>query len=125
MAKKNETSKAVASKAAKVLKDPKATKDAKSVAASALAQAPDKAEQISVEVPTPKKGKYVPLLGEIDRFAKGSDNFLGEIQSFDPLELICHDVSFNVHRTELLNVNSLEGYVITPVSRTEIYEILY
>ena len=41
--KKNEqTSKAVASKASKVLADPKATKVMKSVAASALTQAPDR-----------------------------------------------------------------------------------
>ena len=36
------TSKKVASKAAKVMNDPKASKDAKSVAASALTQAKDK-----------------------------------------------------------------------------------
>jgi hypothetical protein len=42
MAKNEKTSKKVASKASKVLKDPKSTKIEKSVAASALSQAPDK-----------------------------------------------------------------------------------
>ena len=42
MAHKKTTSKKVASKAAKVLRDPEATKDEKSAAASALAQAPGK-----------------------------------------------------------------------------------
>ena len=42
MAKKEQTSKKVASKAGKQLKDPKSTKDEKSVAGSALTQAPDK-----------------------------------------------------------------------------------
>jgi hypothetical protein len=42
MAKNEKTSKLVASKAAKILRDPKATKVQKSVAASALTQAPDK-----------------------------------------------------------------------------------
>ena len=43
MAKKSEvTSKSVASKAAKIMKDPKASKAMKSVAASALTQSPDK-----------------------------------------------------------------------------------
>ena len=43
MAKKSEvTSKGVASKAAKIMKDPKASKAMKSVAASALTQSPDK-----------------------------------------------------------------------------------
>lgn len=42
MAKNEKTSKEVASKASKVLKDPKSTKDEKSVAASALTQAKDK-----------------------------------------------------------------------------------
>ena len=42
MAKNEKTSKAVASKAAKILRDPKSTKTQKSVAASALTQAPDK-----------------------------------------------------------------------------------
>lgn len=42
MAKNEKTSKAVASKAAKILRDPKSTKAQKSVAASALTQAPDK-----------------------------------------------------------------------------------
>lgn len=43
MAKKNEkTSKPAASAASRVLKDPKASKDAKSAAGSALTQAPDK-----------------------------------------------------------------------------------
>ncbi len=42
MAKNEKTSKSVASKAAKILKDPKSTKLMKSVAASALTQAPDK-----------------------------------------------------------------------------------
>lgn len=36
------TSKGVASKASKILRDPKSTKDQKSVAASALTQAPNK-----------------------------------------------------------------------------------
>ncbi len=36
------TSKSAASKASKILRDPKASKDAKSVAASALTQAKDK-----------------------------------------------------------------------------------
>lgn len=41
--KRNEqTSKSVASKAAKILNDPKATKEQKSVAASALTQAPNR-----------------------------------------------------------------------------------
>ncbi len=42
MAKNEKTSPTAASKAAKVLNDPKASKDAKSVAASALTQAKDK-----------------------------------------------------------------------------------
>jgi len=42
MPKNEKTSKSVASKAAKILKDPKSTKVMKSVAASALTQAPDK-----------------------------------------------------------------------------------
>jgi len=39
---KEQTSKTVASKASKILSNPKSTKDAKSVAASALTQSPDK-----------------------------------------------------------------------------------
>lgn len=42
MAKNERTSRKVASKAGKILRDPKATKAEKSVAASALTQAPDK-----------------------------------------------------------------------------------
>jgi hypothetical protein len=42
MAKNEKTSKSVASKAAKILSNPKSTKAEKSVAASALSQAPDK-----------------------------------------------------------------------------------
>lgn len=42
MAKNEKTSKAVASKAGKILSNPKSTKAEKSVAASALTQAPDK-----------------------------------------------------------------------------------
>lgn len=42
MARNEKTSKRVASKAAKILRDPKASKTAKSVAASALTQAPDR-----------------------------------------------------------------------------------
>lgn len=42
MAKNEKTSKSVASKAAKMLRDPKTSKAAKSVAGSALTQAPDK-----------------------------------------------------------------------------------
>ena len=42
MAKNEKTSKSVASKAAKILRDPKSTKAEKSVAASALTQAPDR-----------------------------------------------------------------------------------
>ena len=41
MARNEKTSKSVASKAAKILRDPKASKAAKSVAGSALTQAPD------------------------------------------------------------------------------------
>lgn len=43
MAKKNEhTSESVATKASKILKNPKSTKAMKSIAASALTQAPDR-----------------------------------------------------------------------------------
>ena len=42
MAKNEKTSKSVASKASKILKDPKSTQAQKSVAASALTQVPDK-----------------------------------------------------------------------------------
>jgi hypothetical protein len=42
MANNEKTSKDVASKASKILKNPKSAKDAKSVAGSALSQAPDK-----------------------------------------------------------------------------------
>lgn len=43
MPKKNEqTSKSVASKASKILKDPKSSKAMRSIAASALTQAPDR-----------------------------------------------------------------------------------
>lgn len=42
MAKNEKTSKSVASKAAKILRNPKSTKVQKSVAASALTQAPDR-----------------------------------------------------------------------------------
>jgi hypothetical protein len=42
MANNEKTSKLVASKASKLLKDPKSSKAVKSVAASALTQAPDK-----------------------------------------------------------------------------------
>lgn len=42
MARNEKTSKGVASKAAKILRNPKSTKAQKSVAASALTQAPDR-----------------------------------------------------------------------------------
>jgi hypothetical protein len=42
MAKNERTSKSVATKAAKVLRNPKSTKGMKSIAASALTQAPDR-----------------------------------------------------------------------------------
>lgn len=42
MARNEKTSKSVASKAAKILRNPKSTKAQKSVAASALTQAPNK-----------------------------------------------------------------------------------
>lgn len=42
MSKNERTSKSVATKAAKVLKDPSSSKAMKSIAASALTQAPDK-----------------------------------------------------------------------------------
>jgi len=42
MAKNEKTSKSVASKAAKILRNPKSSKAAKSVAGSALTQAPDR-----------------------------------------------------------------------------------
>jgi hypothetical protein len=42
MAKDEKTSKSVGSKASKILRDPKSTKNEKSVAASALSQRPDR-----------------------------------------------------------------------------------
>ncbi|MDZ4810866.1 MAG: hypothetical protein SGI96_21735 [Bacteroidota bacterium] len=45
MAKSEKTSKSVASKASKILSDPKSTKAMKSVAASALTQAPNKGKK--------------------------------------------------------------------------------
>ena len=54
MAKNEKTSAEVAKKAAKILRDPKSTKAQKSVAASALAQAPDKSK---AKTPAKKKTK--------------------------------------------------------------------
>lgn len=45
MAKSEQTSKSVASKASKILSDPKSTKEMKSVAASVLTQAPNKSKK--------------------------------------------------------------------------------
>lgn len=54
MAKNEKTSKSVASKAAKILRDPKASKAAKSVAGSALTQAPDKSKGPKKSSPSKK-----------------------------------------------------------------------
>jgi hypothetical protein len=45
MAKNEKTSKKAASTAGKILRDPKSSKEAKSIAGSALTQAPDKAKK--------------------------------------------------------------------------------
>lgn len=71
------------------------------------------------------QGSYYPSVGEIARFIKGDEVFLAEIQQESPLELVKHDIINHVRRTELMDVHSLEGYVIEPVSRTEIFELLY
>lgn len=116
MAKKNETSKTVATKAAKILSDPKASEDVKSVAASALKQAPKKAV---------KPAAYLPLLGEIALFTSGDSEFLGEIASFDPLEVVEHLLINNCHATLPKEADSLDGFIISPLSRSEVVELLY
>lgn len=95
-----------------------ATKKVADVKAPKAAAAPKAVKE-------PKPEVYMPMVGVIARFQKGGDNFLGEIQSFDPLELVCHDVINTCHRTELLNVTSLDGYTITPVTRLEVMTELY
>ena len=56
MASNEKTSKGVASKAGKLLADPKSSKDVKRVAASALSQAPDKSGPGKAK-PVKKSGK--------------------------------------------------------------------
>ena len=57
MAKNEKTSKSVASKAAKILRDPKSTKAEKSVAASALTQAPDRKKKRQLKSPSVCKNR--------------------------------------------------------------------
>ncbi len=117
---KNETSKSVATKAAKILADPDASEDVKSVAASALKQAPSKKPK-KVEI---EPEVYVPQLGVIAQF-EGKDEFLGEIVSFDPLEVVEHSLIRGCPATEPREMDSLEGYVISPLSRVEVVKRLY
>lgn len=79
------TSPKVAKIASKTLKDPKATKDEKSLAASALANAPDKpktkAKPKKVE-PVIEPARYTPMIGELCEMS----GKLITIQCFDPFE---------------------------------------
>ncbi len=98
MQKKKETSPEVASKASKVLKDKTASKEAKSIAASALAQAPDEVvdpveevtEAVEVESSVPE---WLPSVGEKCWVRRVNGvGFIGEVRSFDPFVLIQHSI---------------------------------
>lgn len=84
MATKSTTSPKVAKIASKTLKDATATKDEKSLAASALANAPDrpktKAKPKKVVVVEP--ARYTPMIGELCEMS----GKLITIQNFDPFE---------------------------------------
>lgn len=129
MAKKNETSKSVATKASKVLKDPKATKDAKSIAASALKQSPRGTKAKPRPSPTSavdkpseaKEAKWVPQVGQM--FTKEGSGTIFEIESFEPLTVVHHLLVEGCHITEPVSLNMDDDF--RPVTREEEIALLY
>lgn len=105
----------------------KSAKSGKMVSEEFAAANPDTTFEQVVEKPKKVKAVdvYMPCLGEIARFVKGNKMFLAEIQQESPLELVKHDISEGCHRTQLLDVFSLDGYIITPLTKAEVYENLY
>lgn len=109
---KNETSKKVATKAAKVLKDPKASKDAKSIAASALKQAPAKVEKVE---------PWMPMVGQL--FTVEDSEGVWEVDSFDPLVILEHAVVNGCHTVNQVEMDMPKNPL--PLTRAEEIARLY
>lgn len=63
-------------------------------------------------------------LGEIVLFSKDGEEFLAEVVSYEPLEIVEHFILDGVHATAPKDI-TLKGWTLTPLTRAEIIEALY
>lgn len=108
---RKETSKTVASKASRVLKDKDASPEAKSIAASALAQAPDEPKA---------QREWSPKINEPCLI----DGFVGMVKSFRPLVVTRLVMQDGVRVEEATDIDSLDKIGLLALTKEDIAQKL-
>jgi len=84
----------------------------------------DKPSIKTVDKPKVVKAKE-PQIGVYSLFTKGGDEFVGIIQSLDPLTIIEHSLTNGTHSEVESDVLSLDGWTVEPLSKGEVFSRLY
>lgn len=86
----------------------------------------EKVEAPKAEPKVVSRAEVVQIaIGQIVMFSQGEDEFLGELVSYEPLEVVEHTILNGCHVTFPIAITSLKGWKITPLSKAEIVERLY
>jgi len=82
-------------------------------------------ETYAVDAPKPVAKVAALQLGVYSLFTKGDDEFIGIVQTLDPLTIIEHSMANGVHSEVESDVLSLDGWKVEPLSKDEVFSRLY
>ncbi len=78
-----------------------------------------------VEAPTPDARPWPICPGSFGLFTKDGEEFVGSVLTYDPLEVISHEIVNGVKTEQPTDIASLDGYDIRMLSSDEIAERFY
>ncbi len=76
-----------------------------------------------VEEPVVGTPSTVPL-GTFAQFVNGDDEFIGVVQSLDPLTVVEHLVRNGCQCEDVKEMDSLDGWTVTPLTKQDVFEAL-
>ncbi len=71
-----------------------------------------------------KKTKYVPAVKEVCLFSDTEGDFVGSIESYDPLVVMKYGVRDDCSYEDVLEVDSLDDFVFSPLTKQEAFRLL-
>ena len=80
-------------------------------------------ETYAIDAPEVETPSNVPL-GTFAKFVNGDDEFIGVVQSLDPLTVVEHLVRNGCQCEDVKEMDSLDGWTVTPMTAKDVFEAL-